>query len=89
MHTEEEAKKLWCPFSRVTNKFGDGGGNRWDHTIPDADCPNGSTCVAVACMAWRWANDENGEPAYQTRQVHDYATDNIPLGYCGLAGKPE
>jgi hypothetical protein len=46
--TEEEAKKKWCPQSRVgfpkssLNRFSDG------------DFPQSSNCIGSNCMAWRY-----------------------------------
>jgi len=62
MYTEEEAKKLWCPFARVMNAKGDGGGNRWDNTVPEATCPNGGLCIASNCAVWRWTGDCDERP---------------------------
>ena len=73
MYTEEQAKKLWCPETRLvaidatcnvinvvsynSGCFSDG------HSIK----PVGSNCVASGCMMWRWSKDGTG--------------------YCGKAGK--
>ena len=35
-------------------------------------------CIGDACMAWRWAYDEDGIQIY---------IDEMASGYCGLAGK--
>lgn len=95
MMTEEEAKTKWCPFARVKTWTAENGGG-----VPDnAASANrthqgrqitGSSCIASACMAWRWGNEADGEtPAYRTTRVKDSPGhfDNAPLGYCGLAGK--
>jgi hypothetical protein len=52
--TEDEAKTKWCPFTRVMNINGQGGGNRWDKSGAPAHSPNNSLCIGSACMAWRW-----------------------------------
>lgn len=68
MHTESEAKKLWCPFARGIQ---DASGNRMayggdKHDGPDSDdCAEEYAaemaamypCIASACAAWRWAED--------------------------------
>ena len=83
--TESEAKKRWCPESRVLAS--DSVGN----VTGDAPCgynrgmstPNlivgGSTCMASQCMAWRWTKAEKQDPV-----TGHYSR----LGYCGKAGKP-
>jgi len=72
--TEDEARKLWCPFARAIDHHGDvrdgvAGINRDDDGHPDEAC----RCLASGCMAWRWY----GGP--------DDAQTN---GWCGLAGGP-
>jgi hypothetical protein len=52
--TEEEAKRMWCPFARVIDITGKGGGNRWDDSGKPFTSPSGSLCMASNCMAWRW-----------------------------------
>jgi hypothetical protein len=87
--TEEEAKTKWCPFARPVVA----------ETLKALIVPQGRTleyktdgmlttvdqsCIASACMAWRWATD--GE-AWAAANPHPRQPD--PLGYCGIAGKPE
>lgn len=83
---ESDARKRWCPASRVINKEGSGGGNRWDGSRPE-DAPNGSLCLGSSCMAWRWAG---WETTFNTVAVSPRPEDRIGdlLGYCGLAGTP-
>lgn len=72
IYTDAEANQKWCPFSRVMNIKGEGGGNRWDGSEGIHDVPNKSWCLGSSCAAWRWySNPEHGEAR---------------LGYCGLAG---
>lgn len=89
MHTEEEARKKWCPEVRCV-----GGSDEVDPPQPRppaANChlnvgpsglglvrvPKYARCIASECMAWRWRRTTYGdEPA------------RISLGYCGKAGAP-
>lgn len=78
--TEERALNLWCPFARVGEQASGAAESR----------PDGSyNCLASGCMQWRWGHDEDGEPAYQRRPLSESHTEHSPLGYCGLAGRPE
>lgn len=78
--TEDEARKLWCPFARVTDHSGQPA-NRYG----DDDKPlyiAGVQCLASKCAAWRWEVD---------RKVPDPMTSgifykSIKTGRCGLAG---
>lgn len=69
-----EAKKRWCPFSRVAgdvvayNRITPYAGA---HRFVEEQFPTSSYCVGSACMAWRPGEAKNGSG-----------------GYCGLAGKP-
>lgn len=49
IHTEADARALWCPFA----------GNRPESGL------DGERCLASKCMSWRWAYthlpDENGD----------------------------
>lgn len=80
--TEDELKKKWCPFARVMNINGDGGGNRWDNSAAPAASPNGSLCIGSECAAHRvshgWSKDKG------TGQNGPVELDH----YCGLAGRP-
>ena len=81
--TEDEAKKKWCPFARVTEKWPDGvtcarnrvvtiDGNSESElsSVEHASDLVGTKCLGSQCMAWRKEEGLNIE------------------GYCGLAGKP-
>jgi hypothetical protein len=91
--TEDEASRLWCPFSRVAF-VGQGVMNRVSSHYTDlaqraADRGDrrdldyykqqarDCNCLASRCMAWRWAG-------YNKRGENDEAT-----GFCGLVGKPD
>ena len=82
MHTEKQAKELWCPMVRHQ---GDGGASfnrsRYNSNPINADTDKtaerhqgtfGCHCIASKCAMWRWTDS----PGLVSR------------GYCGLAGKP-
>jgi hypothetical protein len=46
VHTEDEAKELWCPFSRAQ-----GVGRELSHNRPDGSY----NCIASGCAQWEWA----------------------------------
>jgi len=71
--TQDEAKKRWCPFTRVALRQGLSA-NRTASKGGYADIADETRCVASGCMAWQWTghNAPNGESE----------------GYCGLARKP-
>jgi hypothetical protein len=79
MHTEEEARKLWCPMVRYEE-----GVNRWSlgaeplEKWGTEDNPSASRCIASQCMMWRWERDLYAE-GYQPESNK---------GYCGIANKP-
>ena len=78
MKIEEEARKCWCPFARLTGTDNQDSGNRlgkeWGSVF----------CIASECMAWRWIIDDGmiNEAGHGRTSAPEY-------GYCGLAGKPE
>ena len=90
--TEEEAKKHWCPESRVQSPDGMGAYNRMASAGGHASF--GSLCMASQCMAWRWwgYHDFNGN--FQPYQMSDGAPPEgssavwLRVGYCGKAGRP-
>lgn len=79
MVTEDEAKGTWCPFARVIDRDKEASGNR--NVLADIKfmSKHKPTCLASACMAWRW-----GDNTHANDDPPPYA----PKGYCGLAGKP-
>jgi len=103
MHTESEARKLWCPMVRFTPLINSGiiiPGDRKrteDGKIDDY-------CIASSCMMWRWFTDEieyavcgQNDPKPEgfyywdstKKQWWRYSPNNNPTtGYCGLGGKP-
>jgi hypothetical protein len=91
--TEDEATRMWCPFTRVAF-MGSHVGNRVSTAMlqmTEKSAERGEArdydyfrqqqadcnCIASRCMAWRWAG-------YHRRGDNAEAT-----GFCGLAGKPE
>ncbi len=73
--TEEQAKKLWCPFARagVTLRVGDLEKTELN-TGPHAE----PKCIASRCMAWTW----NG---YRGVSTATFAGQDEAHGSCGLA----
>lgn len=78
--TEEEAKTKRCQES-----FGDNNVSQYGHMFAGGGAMGGafgvytspSFCIASACMAWRWRQDDiSGERPSTTH------------GYCGKAGNP-
>jgi len=100
MHTEEEAKKLWCPRT--------GGSNLRHETLHPSEC-----CIASKCMAWNWAGhqvqeqliDRNDRAARDAAKAEGWRyevsyddgkdlfikalSDAPKVGFCGLAGRPD
>jgi hypothetical protein len=84
MHTEDEARELWCPMVRYEREsaepsFNRCRGNDGVHNNPPDPC----RCIASQCAMWRW---------HQTEAKYRGAGDTFitvkGIGYCGLAGKP-
>ena len=73
MHTEEQAKMKWCPAS-----FGNIGNlvGRSFH------------CEGSQCMLWRWGVPVMLEKTTGKMVSTDGKTVE-PVGYCGMAGRPE
>lgn len=75
--TEEEARKHWCPFSRLS------GGNSAFNRGLDGKTYDETNCIASECMAWRVNHEIFTGVAGTDIQRHQNSG-----GYCGLAGKP-
>jgi hypothetical protein len=103
--TEEEAKTKWCPNAResggdtgtfwnkprklIAKLFG------IDYAEQEAT-DRGCLCIASACMAWRWAEEKNAEAVAEFEALCPTGasmgcevTGPSPVGYCGIAGRPE
>lgn len=102
MHTEDEAKKLWCPMVREATMEGN---NR--------DGPEHyAVCLASGCAFWRWLPLTTAEPGWKEamKTLIDEGMNNAQAakeiqkpetkrrfglpekpyrGFCGLAGRPE
>jgi hypothetical protein len=99
--TEDEAKKKWCPFTRVHISYG--GENSMVMTSANRSLPANETsnkCIGSACMAWRkkavplLKNKKTGicSPIPASEEwdgsEFEFVEGRHPLeGYCGLAGK--
>lgn len=87
--SEEEARKKVCPHLPVDRVQGS--------IDPDRNCVwQFARCIASACMAWRWAEEKNEEAqmAFEAccptgASMGCEVTGPSPVGYCGLAGRPE
>lgn len=81
MHTEEEAKKLWCPMSRPSmprvDDCGYQAGNRVEGSGPGQEplWPQ-NTCLASKCAMWRWVTPHGSK---------EFKDSGRASGYCGLA----
>lgn len=60
MHTEESAKKLWCPMARV---YADKNNFYYDTRAEFTVNPT-TTCLASSCMMWRWVTTLDGDKGY-------------------------
>lgn len=83
--TEDEAKKKWCPLTRVAEpqRFGSqdsmcpvAGVNRGSDAMKETVWQPNALCIGSACMAWRWHKRAEGDVAG-------------PFGYCGAFGEPK
>ena len=92
MHTEEEAKKCWCPRAQVAAAADSGQSGDWwnrhgDHF--DTESNNQSNCIASKCMAWRWDSASfSYPPTPDNPGGGPYAEPEEYRGFCGLAGRP-
>ena len=87
MHTEEQARMLWCPLVRISeivirekliveDKIVPG----WHKPTRGSPCDN--SCISSQCsMLWRWDNDEHGVGKQS-------GTEKPMRGYCGIGGRP-
>ena len=56
MHTEKEAKKLWCPMSRMA-------------LTPDSQLVSNGNCIASSCAMWRWSFDNPTDPRNRNPRI--------------------
>lgn len=55
---------------------------------------NQGCCIASACMSWRWQGLWRGRELYEEAGARrkaedgDYEVGSVPVGFCGLAGRP-
>ena len=56
MHTEEQAKQLWCPFARCLEGSPPGGAG-----VNRSGPLRSFNCIATECSAWRWAESRGRE----------------------------
>jgi hypothetical protein len=58
---EADARKKWCPFSRVALTEGMAANRTATMGSGDyADIKDETRCLASDCMAWRWGPDRAG-----------------------------
>lgn len=55
--TEEESRKKWCPFARVS-----GTNSSYNRGAILGEDTGQAQCVGSACMAWRWNYIVTEEP---------------------------
>lgn len=99
MHTEEEARKLWCPFARSLPMRENASGDNFE-TLP----PHNRTideggkhfmdtarCIASECAAWRWERGWIGTNSITgvTHRTSDWNNRYVSKGweYAPLKGK--
>lgn len=87
MKTEDEARKCWCPFARVTDPRLPPGTGSWNRTISNDNTEARALCIASACMGWRWVQ-ELGEQKQMGGGYAERAVLPLTRGYCGLMTRP-
>jgi hypothetical protein len=54
MHTNEQAKELWCPMVRhVSDEDDKAATNRWGNAYPTDPAGDWNSCIASKCAMWR------------------------------------
>jgi hypothetical protein len=81
---EKQAKRKWCPFTRVIHSAGDVpvAANRFSN----GQRSGASQCIGAACMAWRWVGSAPergfcglaGRPELMTGQEHAHSELEAP-----------
>lgn len=94
MHTEDEAKKFYCPAYEIAAHII---GIVGEAVSKEFDVEPGN-CLAGKCMMWRWAQKPNPDWKSDNGMMSTFQRDTrsdppmyIPdktRGYCGLAGRP-
>lgn len=74
MHTEDEAKELWCPLTGRDPQMMD-------------SLHSSERCIASKCAAWRWVVSDKTDREMALAAGHGSGAPG--RGYCGLSGKPE
>lgn len=91
--TEEEARKKWCPFSRLVVITENGQSAAMNRVVLGEGTEEQETvtpCIASDCMAWRWLNiDQEYKfgPSDDEGKMKVLQSPITKFGYCGLAGK--
>lgn len=89
-HTEDEAKRKWCPAVRVPlsspiDGSSAGTGNR--HAMGGAV----GLCIGSDCMWWQWdphSAERTVQPRTQEEKIAAAKEASVPTrGYCGAAGR--
>ena len=93
MHTEEQARKLWCPMVRYLATFRGADGKLeaavgYNRGAQDSGMSS-ARCVASECAMWRWAKDADWISRADKEFQRSGKRIEPERGYCGLAGKPE
>jgi hypothetical protein len=84
MMTLEEAAKKWCPhaftFGRLSSPTTETFGPQ-NRGYQMGGGLSTCMCLGAGCMMWRWS--------FYEHQRNLDPKDRTPVGYCGLAGRPE
>ena len=72
MHTEEEAKRNFCPEKLIL-------------ICKEEATLSSMECIASRCMAWRWEPIDIEDAVYGHAASTNQSNRR---GYCGLAGRP-
>tara|TARA_R100001086_G_scaffold225289_2_gene143571 strand:- start:21894 stop:22319 length:426 start_codon:yes stop_codon:yes gene_type:complete len=73
MHTEDEAKKKWCPHIHQV------AGDPPEGQTFDLDDLSALNCIGSACMAWRWAEPEPEFKVEVTPHWYPYEGEDRPV----------
>jgi hypothetical protein len=70
-----------------SDRFPNGGINRWQNDGDHQIAPDLAKCIGSACMMWRWEMESVLQ--MEGDGIHRSAVrPSKKNGYCGLAGKP-